>query len=328
MGATRTQDDPAEAPRDAGRASRWRSLSSRSSSLSGRRPAAASSSLDAATHRRLPRRRRARPWRGPAPRSSPRAPSTASTPPSSSRSPAPSRASGSTSTRSTATRRPTTPSTGSTPRRGPAPTSARWDEAIAARGRGHRRRPLLRQRPVLGRRRSVRGTAPTAPANWLTNVTLFMERLGGDPLDTRWTGAGPPADGRRCSSSTGRVERLGGRRTSSARPSRRASRVANTGDRGDRGGGRAARRPRRRRRGARPGAPGLLALAPGERREFVRLVEPDDARALERLDRAAVRRAAAPARRRRARSTFGARLPRDPELRRWVLAELALSGSD
>lgn len=34
---------------------------------------------------------------------------------------------------------------------------------------------------------------PDGTANWLTNVTLFMERLGGDPGDTRWAGGGPPA---------------------------------------------------------------------------------------------------------------------------------------
>lgn len=33
---------------------------------------------------------------------------------------------------------------------------------------------------------------PEGTANWLANVTLFTERLGGDPGDTRWTGAGPP----------------------------------------------------------------------------------------------------------------------------------------
>ncbi len=34
---------------------------------------------------------------------------------------------------------------------------------------------------------------PDGTGNWLSNVTLFMERLGGDPGDTRWTGTGPPA---------------------------------------------------------------------------------------------------------------------------------------
>ncbi len=35
---------------------------------------------------------------------------------------------------------------------------------------------------------------PDGTANWLANVTLFMERLGGDPLDTRWVGGGPPLE--------------------------------------------------------------------------------------------------------------------------------------
>lgn len=34
---------------------------------------------------------------------------------------------------------------------------------------------------------------PDGTGEWLTNVTLFMERLGGDPGDTRWTGIGPPS---------------------------------------------------------------------------------------------------------------------------------------
>ena len=115
----------------------------------------------------------------------------ASTRRSSSPSPAPSRASACTSTRRTVTRRPSTPSTGSTPRRGRRPTSASWDEAIAALAAGIASH-LYTAAACTWSTTSARATARTATADWLANVTLFVERLGGDPLDTRWTGGVPP----------------------------------------------------------------------------------------------------------------------------------------
>lgn len=47
---------------------------------------------------------------------------------------------------------------------------------------------------------------PDGTDNWLTNVALFMERLGGDPLDTRWTGGAPPLVGAALLGLDGRVE--------------------------------------------------------------------------------------------------------------------------
>jgi hypothetical protein len=47
---------------------------------------------------------------------------------------------------------------------------------------------------------------PDGTANWLANVALFMGRLGGDPRDTRWTGGGPPAGDAALLALDGRVE--------------------------------------------------------------------------------------------------------------------------
>ena len=71
---------------------------------------------------------------------------------------------------------------------------ASWDEAIAALAAGIAGHLYygsgLYSVDAIGPRYCPDGTA-----DWLANVTLFMERLGGDPLDTRWTGSGPPAAG-------------------------------------------------------------------------------------------------------------------------------------
>ncbi len=66
-----------------------------------------------------------------------------------------------------------------------------WDEAIAAVAAGIAGDLYygsdLYAVDAIGPRYCPEGTV-----DWLSNVTLFMAQLGGDPLDVRWTGAAPP----------------------------------------------------------------------------------------------------------------------------------------
>jgi hypothetical protein len=199
---------------------------------------------------------------------------------------------------------------------------ATWEEAIAALAAGIAGHLYygsgLYSVDAIGPRYCPDGTAA-----WLANVTLFMERLGGDPLDTRWTGSGPPAAGTPVLALKDGVQVSAAPYVVGESVEVRFS-VVNAA-RAARGGG-AGRRAGR----AAAGAPhdlfveGVLALEPGEEREFsgswilgsrgrwhgwVEL-RVDGQRVLLESARAFALRA---------------RLPRDPELHRWVLTELALN---
>jgi hypothetical protein len=197
-----------------------------------------------------------------------------------------------------------------------------WDEAIAALAAGIAG-DLYHGSGLYSVHEIGPRYCPDGTANWLTNVALFMGRLGGDPLDTRWTGPAPPAldtpllglgDGVRLTAAPCVVGE-----TVSARFT-----VANSGT--------AAVDVEDVRLAVRDPSgeahdllgEGVLTLAPGESHVFsgswnlgmrgrwhgwveVRI---DGQRVLLESARA---------------FAFTARLPRDPELRRWVLSELALA---
>jgi hypothetical protein len=167
---------------------------------------------------------------------------------------------------------------------------------------------------------------PEGTSNWLTNVALFMERLGGDPLDTRWTGGEPPTVDAAQLQLDGRVELSRPPRVVGETVEARFT-IANTGF--------AAIQVEDVRLAVRDssgaaydlGAPGSLVLAPGESREFLgswalttlgrwygwielrygdQRVLLGDAQAF----------------------AFSANLPRDPRVaRRWVIDQLALAPS-
>jgi len=164
---------------------------------------------------------------------------------------------------------------------------------------------------------------PDGTANWLANVTLFMERLGGDPLDTRWTGGGPPPGDAAMLALEGRVELSEPPRIVGEVVEARFT-IVNSGT--------AAIEIEDVRLAVRDASgeahdlatPGPLTLAPGEAHEFAGSwtlgslgrwhgwieLRHGDQRVLVETPRV---------------FAFQARLPRDPELRRWVLAELKLT---
>lgn len=164
---------------------------------------------------------------------------------------------------------------------------------------------------------------PDGTANWLTNVALFMQRLGGDPLDTRWTGGAPPLADAALLELDGRVELSKPPRTVGGLVEARFT-IVNSGA--------AAIEVEDVRLAVRDAfgeshdlaAPDPLTLAPGEAHEFEGSwtlgslgrwhgwieVRHGDQRVL--LETAQV-------------FAFTARLPRDPELRRWVMTELKLT---
>lgn len=164
---------------------------------------------------------------------------------------------------------------------------------------------------------------PDGTQNWLTNVALFMERLGGDPADTRWTGGSPPPTSDPTLGLQGRVRLSSPTRLVGDRVEARFTIV---------NGGASTvelREVRLAVRDARGRAHDLattdvLVLAPGEAHGFTGSwslglpgrwhgwieVRHGDQRVLLTSARA---------------FAFTARLPRDPGLRRWVLTELQLS---
>jgi hypothetical protein len=165
---------------------------------------------------------------------------------------------------------------------------------------------------------------PDGTGDWLANVTLFMQRLGGDPGDTRWTGVAPPP-GPALLQLDGRVELSPPPRVVGDEVEARFT-IANMGvtavEVGD------VRLAVRDADGQAHdlAAPGPFTLAPGEAREFAGswtlgcLGEWDGWIELRYGDQR-VLLGTAPA------FLFTARPPRDPELRRLVLAQLALARS-
>jgi hypothetical protein len=165
---------------------------------------------------------------------------------------------------------------------------------------------------------------PDGTGDWLANVTLFMQRLGGDPGDTRWTGVAPPP-GPALLQLDGRVELSPPPRVVGDKVEARFT-IANMGvtavEVGD------VRLAVRDADGQAHdlAAPGPFTLAPGEAREFAGswtlgcLGEWDGWIELRYGDQR-VLLGTAPA------FLFTARPPRDPELRRLVLAQLALARS-
>ncbi len=162
---------------------------------------------------------------------------------------------------------------------------------------------------------------PDGTGNWLANVTLFMQRLGGDPGDTRWTGVAPPP-GPALLRLDGSVE-LSPPRVVGDKVEARFT-IANVGvtavEVGD------VRLAVRDADGQAHdlAAAGPFTLAPGEAREFAgswTLGCPGewDGWIELRYGDQRVLLGTAPA------FSFKARLPRDPELRRRVLAQLAFA---
>jgi hypothetical protein len=163
---------------------------------------------------------------------------------------------------------------------------------------------------------------PDGTGNWLANVTLFMERLGGDPADTRWT-VGPPLAAPALLAVDGHVELSAPPRIVGEAVEARFT-IANVGS--------VAVEVADVRLAVRDAdgeahdlaAPGPFTLAPGEARAFEGawtlwcLGEWDGWIELRYGDQR-VLLGTAPA------FAFSARLPRDPAQRRSVLAQIALS---
>jgi len=164
---------------------------------------------------------------------------------------------------------------------------------------------------------------PVGTDNWLTNVALFMERLGGDPLDTRWTGGAAPLADATLLGLDGRME-LSKRPRVVGEAVEAHFTIVNAG-----GAAIDVKDVRLAVRGPSGkaydlAAPGSLTLAPGEAHAFTGSwtlvsqgrwygwieVRYGDQRVLVETARA---------------FAFTARLPRDPMLPRWVLMELRLT---
>lgn len=196
-----------------------------------------------------------------------------------------------------------------------------WDEAIAAVAKGIAGDLYygsgLYSVDAIGPRYCPDGTG-----NWLANVTLFMERLGGDPDDTRLTGGAPPAADAALLALEGRVELSAPPRVVGEVVEARFT-IANVGVTAV-----SLNDVRLAVRDASGEAhdlasPGPVLLAAGESRAFT------GAWTLVALGRWSgwielrygdqrLLLGEAPA------FAFAARLPRDPDLRRWTLAELRL----
>jgi hypothetical protein len=165
---------------------------------------------------------------------------------------------------------------------------------------------------------------PDGTGNWLANVALFMERLGGDPRDTRWTGAAPPPADAAQLELDGHVELSRPPRVVGETVTARFT-ITNAG--------RAPIGVEDVRLAVRDaageahdlGTAGLTVLGPGESREFTgswSLMQRGRWWGWIELRYGGQRLllGAAPA------FAFAAHLPRDSESRRWILGELALAG--